>query len=508
MNEWMSLLLSLTAAGTLVTAVSAAVVRLCRSWAPKRFLYCLWLPALACFLLPLGAAHTELPRPEPGMRIEWTAAAEGRNGMFPPEAPVFVPAPKKQISWQTLSAVLWTAGAAGTLGWKTAACCRFRRRALSGARPAEAWEQELLDRLLKGRRGPLLLRAEDQTGPLLMGMGRGVLLLPGRSFSPGMLEDVLEHELCHWKRRDLTGKRLTALCTCLHWFNPVCWWLARQLERDCELACDEAVTARRDESMRLRYGRTLVLTAAESGWAGGGLTTPMCDQKQRLKERLEAIMTEKRYGKWTAAALCAAALAVLLSTAVLGAPLQTPEQPLQTVPAGQGEPDGTEPVAADGPQEADSRPGEGLLPPVSREVLTVSQLFGTRTHPLTGRVTSHSGIDVAAEKGSDVLAASGGVVTASDFEANYGNYVIIDHGAGITTLYGHLDSRAVSKGDSVSQGQVVGQVGSTGMSTGPHLHFEVRQDGSPVDPLEAMGAEYVFCRGEMLPEERNSAEKP
>ena len=497
MSEWMRFLLSLTLAGSLVTAVSAAAVRLCRSWAPKRFLYCLWLPALACFLLPLGAVRAELPRPETGVWVQWTVEPGEGNPVLPPEEPAFVPAPKRQIAWRELSAALWAAGAAGALGWKLVSCCNFRRRVLGGARPAEAWEQALLERLLRGRRGPRLLRAADQTGPLLMGMGRGVLLLPGRSFSPEMLEDVLEHELCHWRRRDLAGKRLAALCTCLHWFNPVCWWLARQLARDCELACDEAVTARRDEGMRLRYGRTLVLTAAGGGPDGWELTTPMCDQKQRLKERLEAIMTKKRYGKRTIAALCAAALAVLLSTAVLGASVEAPEPVPQAAPAEQSEPrpEGNS-VPAEAPREADAQPGEGLRLPVEQEILVVSQLFGKRVHPLTGRTASHEGVDIAAGQGADVLASGGGTVTASAFEAAYGNYVVIDHGAGVSTLYAHLESRAAAEGDSVSQGQVIGQVGSTGMATGAHLHFEVRQDDSPMDPLTAMGLERVLLRAE------------
>lgn len=93
----------------------------------------------------------------------------------------------------------------------------------------------------------------------------------------------------------------------------------------------------------------------------------------------------------------------------------------------------------------------------------------------------HSGIDFAAEEGAEVYAVAGGIVTAADYDVEKGNYVILDHGGGLETEYQHMKSLLVSAGQSVVQGQVLGYVGSTGNSTGPHLHFEARQDGAPAD---------------------------
>lgn len=93
----------------------------------------------------------------------------------------------------------------------------------------------------------------------------------------------------------------------------------------------------------------------------------------------------------------------------------------------------------------------------------------------------HSGIDFAAEEGAEVYAVAGGIVTAADYDVEKGNYVVLDHGGGLETEYQHMKSLLVSAGQSVVQGQVLGYVGSTGNSTGPHLHFEARQDGSPAD---------------------------
>jgi murein DD-endopeptidase MepM/ murein hydrolase activator NlpD len=108
--------------------------------------------------------------------------------------------------------------------------------------------------------------------------------------------------------------------------------------------------------------------------------------------------------------------------------------------------------------------------------------FGVRRHPVFGDLRQHSGMDIGAPHGTRVVAADSGTVIESTYNSSYGNYVVISHGDGITTLYAHLSSRSVSSGTSVSKGQQIGLVGSTGISTGPHLHFEVSVNGSRVNP--------------------------
>ena len=113
----------------------------------------------------------------------------------------------------------------------------------------------------------------------------------------------------------------------------------------------------------------------------------------------------------------------------------------------------------------------------------ITSEFGGRIHPITGIYTGHTGIDIGASYGSPVYAAESGTVILADWYGGYGNAVIIDHGSGISTLYGHNSSLAVSAGQTVSRGQVIASCGSTGWSTGPHVHFEVRINGEYVNPL-------------------------
>ncbi|RHR11270.1 peptidase M23 [Pseudoflavonifractor sp. AF19-9AC] len=125
----------------------------------------------------------------------------------------------------------------------------------------------------------------------------------------------------------------------------------------------------------------------------------------------------------------------------------------------------------------------GFLWPLPSSWNTLSSLYGSRIHPITGKPNNHTGIDIPASKNTNIYAAKSGVVTTSTYNSSYGNYVVISHSDGTSTLYAHMNKRAVSKGQTVSQGQVIGYVGTTGSSTGNHLHFEVRVNGNRTDPV-------------------------
>lgn len=139
--------------------------------------------------------------------------------------------------------------------------------------------------------------------------------------------------------------------------------------------------------------------------------------------------------------------------------------------------------------EIDDDDVESFIPEGTGEMLypligPITSEFGWRTHPIFGGSKFHSGIDIGGDYGMEIRAARGGVVSHAGWIDGYGNTIMIDHGGGLVTLYGHNQSFAVSVGKTVKQGEVIAYCGSTGNSTGPHCHFEVRLNGEPVSPYD------------------------
>lgn len=135
--------------------------------------------------------------------------------------------------------------------------------------------------------------------------------------------------------------------------------------------------------------------------------------------------------------------------------------------------------------------------PAANNVVTC--VYGMRVHPITGVYKLHTGVDLRASSGTNIYAANSGTVITSTYSTAYGNYVVIDHGGGIATLYAHMTKRLVKVGDKVKQGKVIGYVGSTGYSTGPHLHFEIIKDGDYIDPItQYSGFRIVHKDGRVL----------
>jgi murein DD-endopeptidase MepM/ murein hydrolase activator NlpD len=114
----------------------------------------------------------------------------------------------------------------------------------------------------------------------------------------------------------------------------------------------------------------------------------------------------------------------------------------------------------------------------------LSATFGQRDDPFTGGPEFHAGIDISTDKGRPVFATGSGTVESASYSGAYGNLIVIDHGFGLVSRYGHLSAFAVKPGDQVSQGDVIGYVGATGRATGPHLHYEILVNGRPINPMQ------------------------
>lgn len=140
-------------------------------------------------------------------------------------------------------------------------------------------------------------------------------------------------------------------------------------------------------------------------------------------------------------------------------------------------------------------PYEAVAKDVARDVAfmtpvegyAVNSNFGMRRHPVSGQMKPHKGVDIAAPTGASVEASAAGVVLRTGYQpSGFGNFVEVRHPNGLTTVYAHLSRVEVVQGEPVTQGEELGKVGSTGLSTGPHLHFEVRKDGVQMNPMRVL----------------------
>ena len=469
-------MLSVSLSGACLMGAAEVLVRLLGgriSPDVRRVLWCLVLLRLLC---PWGPKGGLLDQAAQSSIETVSAAAAAETAVWQPSHPIFIQPNQMQASGGGVPLVpalelLWAAGVAVALVRRGTDYTCLRRRLKETCRPAQARVREVYARLTKeDTHSPALWVSSAIACPMLVGLVRPAIYLPAGELSQEELEGVLSHELTHWRRKDLCLKWLCALATAIHWFNPAARMLAEQMDRDCELSCDQVVTRGWDGPRRARYGALLLRLAAGEGSPSAALFS----QKQRLKERLISIMDEKKYGKKAAALGAAACLALVLTSTALGA---------YTGPAAVGEK--LADLSAAAGIETEATPTELAWPLEVGETVELSALFMGRVHPITGATSQHDGIDIPKPAGTPVLAAAGGTVLEAEFDAAYGNYVVLQHGS-MTTQYAHLQSFCVEPGQTVAAGENIGQVGSTGMSTGPHLHFGVTVDGAAVDPLTVL----------------------
>jgi len=155
--------------------------------------------------------------------------------------------------------------------------------------------------------------------------------------------------------------------------------------------------------------------------------------------------------------------------------------------------------------DGSGRPLKKVLLRIPIEFARLSSTFGMRKHPVLGRMRAHKGVDYAARTGTPIMAAGDGRVELAGWKNGYGKTVIINHGQGRSTLYGHMSSLGkIKRGQFVSQGSIIGRVGSTGLATGPHLHYEFRIGGKQVNPLKVTMPKPEPLRGAALVKFRNA----
>lgn len=348
-------------------------------------------------------------------------------------------------------------------------------------------------------REPNICATKSRRAPLTFGVLRPTVLLPEDLRSEAFTL-VLAHELAHVKARDCLKKVLFAACLCLYWWNPLVWRMVKAADEDLELSCDEAVLHALGPGCKKAYALTL-LSMAEHAPA----PMPLCMgfAKHSIETRIRAILA---YHRVPARAGIVAAAAFLLAACVF-ATQAVPAKHVRQEAALTEEISISEPAKAPAPVSPASKPAENeqavisepepeaeVLPepapkyvfPLENPEAAVTDTFGWREHPVSGTMAFHSGVDLEAEGGSNVLAVADGTVLLAEYNAAYGYFVQLTHEDGVQTFYAHLQELLVSPGDEVKQGQIIALSGSSGWTTGPHLHLGVYVGGEAVDPLTAL----------------------
>ncbi|GED67194.1 hypothetical protein BRE01_08960 [Brevibacillus reuszeri] len=288
-----------------------------------------------------------------------------------------------------------------------------------------------------------LQRSKLVSSPTLAGIWRPCILLPDRlidTLDEQELRHIFLHELSHWKRHDITVNSLMSFLLILNWFNPLLWYAASRMRRDQEIACDALALTYMKEAEVQKYGFTMIKLLEQcSGQRTTALTASFSSSRNHLKRRIEMISNfKKKAYTWTASGII-----VVLALGVFTL---------------------TDAKQVFGKQPAFIAPVEGTInsSPKAKGIMIINAL------------------------NTPVHAAAAGTVIAADYDRKAGNQVIVSHDGGYQSVYSHLEKLEVAPGATVSQGQIIGLLGSTGQSTGPHLYFELLKDGTAVDPLAVL----------------------
>ena len=145
-----------------------------------------------------------------------------------------------------------------------------------------------------------------------------------------------------------------------------------------------------------------------------------------------------------------------------------------------------------------------IMPVSNKDLKKTASGYGTRIDPIYGTTKFHAGMDFTGTIGTPIYATGNGVVIESKFDKGYGRHVVIDHGFSYKTLYAHMDKILAKKGQKIKRGDVIGYLGNTGLSTGPHLHYEVRKNDKPIDPINFYFNDLTPDEFELLVETANN----
>ena len=489
--------------GSAMILLVLALRLLLKKHLPRGIFPVLWCAAAVRLLLPIT-----IPTHLSVWNLLHTSAAAQANGVisdaltpFPSLATNSTAKPAADIAGISPMLLVWLVcaillAAYFVIGY---ACMvrRFRGTRLAPQPSIDA----LLDRF-RFSRDPRICVSNSRRAPLTFGVFRPTVLLPeDLPVGDAQFQLVLAHELAHIRRKDCLRKLLLTVCLCLYWWNPLVWLMVWLANRDMELACDEAVLRALGPDCKKAYALTLLDMAQRNP-----KSAPLCSgfAKSGTEERIRAILSFKRIPAWVG--ICVAILFVLTASvfttqAVSPSAIPEMEPAVQeevpeenvavSVPVSEPLPT-TPPIMPEQETESETQTrseAPAYIFPLEDTSAEVTNPYGWQVHPVTKQKSLHSGVDLAADYGTNVLAVADGTVLDCSYDAAFGYILTLEHENGVQTQYAHLSEFLVNAGAEVRQGQIIAKTGDSGWTTGPHLHLGVLIDGEAVDPLETLKSE-------------------
>lgn len=487
---WTAALLRQSLYDLIVLAVVLGLSMLLRRRSPALQL-ALWSLVLIRLVLPLDLGHPfsvgaligrigGIGTVDGGMGSDAGALAlnpeEGAASLQPSDRST-----RQHAAWPVLVVLSWLSGV-------SVCCVRYARRRLAlrrllqrahAVKDARAVQlAEWWSRRFGVRRRFRLLTSGARVGPLTTGAVFPVIYIPRSVLESDALEPVIAHEMAHVARWDGLWLLVEHVARAFYFFHPAVWIATVRIDRERERLCDAMVLAGGAVSARAYAAALLEVLNLN---LPGAEAPALISAKRRARMRLQDIISSSGHKP---RAMLAFATALVLGIFLL---------PMRDGHAGGVVAGRTEPKAAAGQAAGGSASAPATIAftdplPDAR----VTRGWGPSRDPFTGKDVFHRGIDLAATTGTSILAAAPGVVevatTEFEPEPGAGTVIVLKHTDGFSTFYSHIGSLEVGVGQDVFAGEVIATVGSTGKSTGPHLHFEIRENGEPVDPADFIAA--------------------
>jgi beta-lactamase regulating signal transducer with metallopeptidase domain len=326
-----------------------------------------------------------------------------------------------------------------------------------------------------------LRSTSDNISPFVIGYFKPVIIIPDSIIEQQdqkILETIIAHEIAHIKCCDTFWVKIQYIISILYFFHPLVWYINNRINQIREYFCDAMVVSKNVIPPSV-YAKSLLEIMRQNQFKNyEPIPVPVLKhEKRRLKTRIENIIGGKNMfnNKYVFISVCCIIILGIIILPLAGSHLFARDNP--------------------GTDGSSALCGPGFRIPLMNQYWKgkISSRFGERTNPFTGKKDFHNGIDIPLTTGTPVLAAADGSVleicNMVDNNKGPGKYIILQHQGGFETRYNKLD-RIICMGDQVvKSGDVIGYSGNTGLSTGPHLHFELRKDGKPVNPESCISFE-------------------